>query len=206
MKKILIATRNQGKYNEFKEFLKELSFQVVSLKDLNIGQDVKEDGKTYQENSQKKALFYSKLTNLPTIADDGGIEIDCLNGAPGIRSRRYFGINGQDATDDQIISEMKKIVHQMSDDKRGAKFVANVTFALPSGKIWSIPGQVEGIIAEKPLIKLMKGYPYRSFFFIPQINKYYHENQLSKQEQKRYNHRYKAVSKLKPVIKKELGF
>jgi len=197
--KLLIATRNQGKFGEFKEFLKGLPFEIVSLQDLKITGDIKEDGKTYQENSQKKALFFAKLSNLPTIADDGGIEIAALNGEPGIKSRRWLGY---EATDEEIINHMLKILKELPKGNRKAFFRAIVSFALPNGKVWSTEGEVEGIISDKPLLKLMKGYPYRSFFFIPRINKFYHESELSKKEQRLYNHRYKAVQKLLPIIKK----
>ncbi|MGA2968005.1 MAG: non-canonical purine NTP pyrophosphatase, partial [Candidatus Levyibacteriota bacterium] len=95
--RLLIATKNQGKVGEFKEFLKDLPFEIVSLKDISIKEDIEENGKTYQENSQKKALFFAKLTSLPTIADDGGIEIVALNNDPGIKSRRWLG---HEATDE----------------------------------------------------------------------------------------------------------
>jgi XTP/dITP diphosphohydrolase len=197
--KLLIATKNQGKVGEFKEFLKDLSFTIVSLQDLGIKEDVEEDKKTYQENSQKKALFFSKLSGLPTIADDGGIEIVALNNEPGIHSRRWLGY---EATDEEIIAHMLKISKTLPKDNRGAFFKTVVTFALPSGKVWSVKGEVEGIISDKPYLKLLQGYPYRSFFFLPSINKFYHEGELSKEEERLYNHRYKAVQKLLPIIKK----
>lgn len=199
VKKLLIATKNQGKVGEFKEFLKNLPFAVVSLKDLGIKEDVQEDGKTYQENSQKKALFFAKLSNLPTIADDGGIEIVALGNQPGIKSRRWLGY---EASDEEIVGHMLKVSKSLPKDNRSAFFKTVVTFALPSGKIWSINGQVEGIISDKPCLKLLQGYPYRSFFFLPKINKFYHEGELSKAEERLYNHRYKAVQKLLPIIKK----
>jgi XTP/dITP diphosphohydrolase len=198
MKKLLIATKNQGKVGEFKEFLKDLPFEIVSLKDLEISEDVEEDGKTYLENSQKKALFFSKLSNLPTIADDGGIEIVALNNQPGIKSRRWLGF---EATDEELIEHMIKISKNLPKDNRKAFFKTVITFALPNGKVWSVNGEVEGIISEKPYLKLLKGYPYRSFFFLPSINKFYHEGELSKEEERLYNHRYKAVQQLLPIVK-----
>ena len=198
MKKILIATKNKGKLSEFKEFLKGSPFKIVSLEDLKIKEDVDETGKTYKENSQKKALFYSKLSGLPALADDGGIEIAALNYEPGVRSRRWLGY---EATDEELIEHMIKVSKDLRKD-RNAFFRTVVSFALPSGKVWSVKGEVKGIIAEKPFLKLLKGYPYRSFFYIPEINKYYHENQLSKEEQRVYNHRYKAMQKLIPKILK----
>jgi XTP/dITP diphosphohydrolase len=197
--KLLIATKNRGKVGEFKEFLKDLPFEIASLQDLNIKEDIEEDGKTYKENSQKKALFFAKLSNLPTIADDGGIEIDALNGAPGVRSRRWLGY---EASDKEIISHMLKVSKELPENNRKAVFRTIVSFAMPNGKVWSIEGKIEGIISEKPLLKILKGYPYRSFFFLPKINKFYHESELSKNEQRLYNHRYKAVQKLLPVIKR----
>ena len=91
MKKVLIATTNPAKIVEYGEIFKQLKLPVnlVSLKDLNIKNKVEEDGKTFEENAIKKADFYSKLSNLPTLSDDGGLEIDYLNGEPGIRSRRW---------------------------------------------------------------------------------------------------------------------
>jgi XTP/dITP diphosphohydrolase len=197
--KLLIATKNKGKVGEFKEFLKDLPFEIVSLKDLNIKDDIEEDGKTYKENSQKKALFFTKLSGLPTVADDGGIEISALDGAPGVRSRRWLGY---EATDEELINHMLKISKELPEDNRNAIFRTVVSFAMPNGKVWSVEGKVEGIIAKKPLLKILKGYPYRSFFFLPKLNKFYHESELSKKEQRLYNHRYKAVGKLLPIIEK----
>jgi XTP/dITP diphosphohydrolase len=197
--KLLIATKNQGKVGEFKEFLKTLPFKIISLKDLDIAEDIEEDGKTYKENSQKKALFFAKLSGLPTIADDGGIEIVALNNEPGVRTRRWLGHH---MNDEEIINHMLKISKELPDNNRKAFFKTIVTFAMPCGKAWSVKGEVEGVISDKPYLKLLQGYPYRSFFFLPAINKFYHEGELSKKEERLYNHRYKAVQKLLPIIKK----
>jgi XTP/dITP diphosphohydrolase len=199
MKKLLIATKNQGKVGEFKEFLKDLPFKIVSLQDLGIKEDIEEDGKTYRENSQKKALFFSKLSGLPTIADDGGIEISALNNEPGVRTRRWVGHH---MSDEEIITHMTKISKTLPENNRKASFKTIVTLALPDGKCWSVAGQVDGIISKTPMLNVMEGYPFRSFFYLPQIQKFYYEGELSKEEERLYNHRYKAVQKLLPVIKK----
>jgi len=201
MKKLLIATRNPGKLKEISNFLKDLLLQIVSLKDINITDSVKEVGKTYKENSQLKALFYSKKSGLPTIADDAGIEIDALDGAPGLKSSRWLGKN---STEENIIKHMLKLAKDLPRNKRKAVFKTVISFALPSGEIYSAEGNVEGIIAKKTYLKTLKGYPYRSFFYLTQIKKYYHEDQLTNREQRMYNHRYKAIQKLKPIIKKVL--
>lgn len=204
MNKLLIATTNAGKLKEISNFLSDLHVKTVSLKDVGITDDVKETGKTYKENSRKKAIFYSNKSGLPAISDDGGIEMDALDGGPGIRSRRFFGKKGKETSDEEIIKAMLKLSLNMTRNKRGARFITIVTLALPNGRAWSASGEVKGIIAKKPYLKLLKGYPYRSYFYLPQIKKYYHENQLSKEENKLYNHRYKALEQLKKIIAREL--
>ena|SRR5258706_1820586 len=202
MKKILIATTNKGKLQEIGHFLKDLrSVQLVSLKDVGITQDVEEDGKSYEENSQKKALFYAKLSNLPSVADDGGLEINALGGAPGLKSRRWLGYEG---TDEELLAHMSKIANELPEQNRDAAFVTVVSFALPTGEVWSERGEVNGIITKEPHPKVLHGYPYRSFFYLPEIQKFYHEIELTPEEMKEYNHRYKAIARLKEKIKKEL--
>jgi len=201
MKKLLVATRNPGKLKEISDFLSDLPIKVVPLVDIGIKDDVEETGNSYQENSQLKALFYAKKSNLPAIADDGGLEIETFNGAPGIKSKRWLG---KDSTERDIINHMTKVASELPNDNRKAFFKTIISLALPNGKIWSVAGEIEGIIADKPYLKVLKGYPYRSFFYLPEIKKYYHEDQLDPGEQKEYNHRYKAIQKLKPIIRKVL--
>lgn len=202
MKKLLIATKNQGKLKEILDFLSDLPLRTVSLSGVGIGDEFGEKGTTYRENSQNKAIFYAKKSGLPTIADDGGIEIDALNGAPGAKSRRWLGWQ---ASDEELIEHMKRVAEKLPKNNRKAYFRTIVSFALPNGKVWSSFGEVAGEIAEKPHPKFLKGYPYRSFFYIPKIKKFYHESDLSDKEQKLYNHRYKAIQKLIPIIRRELG-
>ena len=201
MKKLLIGTKNKAKINELSKLLSELPFQLVSLKDINLADNVEEDGTTYHENSQKKALFYANKSRLPTISDDGGLEIVALDYKPGVRSRRWLGY---EATDEELINHLLKVSKELPDNNREAYFKTVVSFALPGGKVWSVTGEVKGIIAKKPLLKIIKGYPYRSFFFLPQLNKFYHESELSSEEAELYNHRYKAIQTLMPIIKKHL--
>ncbi|QQG40983.1 MAG: Non-canonical purine NTP pyrophosphatase [Candidatus Levyibacteriota bacterium] len=196
---LLIATTNKGKLAELKTFLQDVPVELVSLSDVGITDDVEETGKTYKENSQKKALFYARKSNLPVIADDGGLEIDALGGAPGVKSRRWLG---KAESDEVLLNHLASVAKNLPYENRKAWFKTVISFALPNGKVWSVSGEVEGIIAEKPHVKILKGYPYRSFFYLPKIKKYYHEDQLSDKEQKLYNHRYKAIEKLKPIIKK----
>jgi XTP/dITP diphosphohydrolase len=202
MKKLLIATHNPAKLNELSELFADIPVQLVSLSDVGITEDIEEDGKTYEENSQKKALFYAQKSGLPSISDDGGIEIAALNNAPGVHSKRWIGDN---KSEDELIAHMQKVANELPDDNRTAYFKVVLSLALPNGKVWSVPGVIEGIVAKHPFIQKRKGYPYRSFFFLSQLNKYYFESELTPKEQKKYNHRVIAVDKLIPILKRELN-
>lgn len=201
MKKLLIATHNPGKIQELKNYLGDLPVELVSLSDVGITHDVEESGVTYEENSQKKAREYAALSGLPAVSDDGGIEIAALNNEPGVRSKRWLGY---EATDEELISNMVKVAKELPDTNRVARFRAVLSLALPSGEVWSVEDEVNGIIAKEPLGVPLTGLPYRLFFYLPEINKYYHEQDLPPEEMKKYNHRFKAVQKLKPVIRKHL--
>lgn len=202
MKKLLIATTNPGKLREYKDFLKDLPLELVSLKDIGITDDIEETGKTYQENAELKALTYTKKSGLPALSDDGGIEIAALDGQPGIKSRRWLGPN---TTDEDLIAHMKTVSNNLPEYNRNARFILVISFALPTGEVWSEEGSIEGVIAKEPHMKLLRGYPYRSFFYLPQAEKYYHESELTPSEMKEYNHRYKAVLKIKRIMNQELG-
>jgi len=200
-KKLLIATHNPAKLYELSSFLVNLPVELVTLSQLGINKDIEEDGSTYEENSQKKAIFYAKKSGLYAISDDGGIEISALNNEPGVHSKRWLG---GDAKEEDLVKHMLKIAKDLPDENRNAKFKVVISLASPKGKAWSVMGEVKGIIAKKPFVKELKGYPYRSFFYLPKIKKYYFETELTSEEQKKYNHRLLAIKKLKPLIKKEL--
>ncbi|MGI8420059.1 MAG: non-canonical purine NTP pyrophosphatase [Candidatus Levyibacteriota bacterium] len=203
MQKLLIATTNPAKLNELSCLLSDLPLELVSLHDVGITTEVEEDGKNYIENSQKKAREYARLSGLPAVADDGGLEIVALGGAPGLKSHRWLGPH---TTEDQLIAHMTKLAKELPDANRQAFFKTVVSFALPIGNVQSISGEIEGIIAHEPSLNLIKGFPYRSFFFLPQINKYYFETELTPEEMKEYNHRVKAVNKLKSLLKETFHF
>lgn len=201
MQKLLIATTNKGKLGEIQKYLSDLPLKIISLSDVGITDDVEETGKTYKENSQKKALFYAKKSGLPAISDDGGLEIAALGGEPGIHSKRWLGAT---TTEEDLIAHMQKVAKDLPDKNRNARFVAVLSLAMPSGNVWSVEGVVDGIIKKEPLLQKVHGFPYRSFFYIPEIKKYYQDEQLTDEQQKIYNHRYKAITKLKEIIKREL--
>src|SRR5438105_2377817 len=137
MKQLLIATTNPGKVKEYSEFLSSLPIKVVSLRDVGITDDVEEDGKTYAQNSAKKAVFYAKKSGIPAISDDGGIEIAALGNKPGIHTNRWLGYK---MTDNQLVKHLKKVSNELSDNNRAAVFKIVITFALPNGKYFQTPG------------------------------------------------------------------
>lgn len=200
MQQLLIATTNQGKFREIKEFLGGLPLDTVSLSDVHIAQEVEEDGTTYEENSQKKAVEYAKLSGLPAISDDGGFEIAALDGAPGIKSKRWLG---EHSSEKDIVEKMITLAKTLPENNRSARFVAVETFAMPNGKFWQIRTEVSGIIPMEPKFPLPHGLPYRSFFFIPKLNKYF-SDELTTVEMKEYNHRYRAVTKMKDILQEVL--
>lgn len=200
MQKVLIATHNPAKITEMRDYLSDLPLEFVSLKDVGITQEVEEDTNTYEGNSQKKAVFYSRLSGLPAISDDGGLEIAALGGLPGVDSK-YFG--DKKGSDEAIIEKMKQVLKNAGEN-REVVFVGVNTLALPTGKFWSTRAEVDLHLAKIPDLKFVKGFPFRSFLVLPGTNKYFNESELTPEERSKYNHRYISLMKLKKIIAREL--
>lgn len=198
IQKLLIATTNPGKILEYKIILKDLPLELVTLKDLKIEASVDEDGKTFKENAIKKVKFYSGLAELPTIAEDSGLEIDHLNGEPGIISRRW---PGHEASDEELIDMTLEKLKGVPKEKRGAQLRVVVALAI-NGKIETFEGILRGVITEKPIGKIIPGYPFRSLFYLPEIDKVLGE--LTMEKEAEVAHRKKALEKAIPIIKKYL--
>jgi len=196
MKRLLIATNNPGKVKEYKELLKDLPLKLISLKDLGIKNKVNESGKTFEENAIKKAKFYSRLTGLATLADDGGLEINCLNGEPGVKSHRW---PGQEATDQELIDYTLKKLKGVPWNKRRAQFRVIIALAIPGKEVLISEGKLRGVILAKPRGKLIPGYPFRPIFYLPKYGKSFAE--LSFKEEVKIGHRVKAIQKLISFLK-----
>lgn len=199
--KLLIATTNQAKLDEIKELLSDLPIMCVCLKDVGITTPVEETGKTFEENAILKAKTYASLSGLPTLADDGGLEIDALGGEPGVHSHRWIHKDREDE-DEELIEYTIQSLHGLSEVKRGAQLHLVIALILPSGDIHTSEGIVRGIIAEKPSSYRKKGFPYRSILFLPEIGKYYTHDELTKEEMNVYNHRRRAIEDIKPFLKR----
>jgi len=195
-KKLLIATNNPGKLREYKELLKDLPLKIVSLKNLGIKNKVDENAKTFEENAVKKVKFYSQLTGLPTLADDGGLEIDYLNGEPGVKSRRW---PGYEAADQELIDLCLEKLRGVCWGKRKAQLRVVVALAMPGEEVLMSEGKLRGIILTKPRGKLISGYPFRLIFYLPGYRKSFGE--LSPEEEIKIGQRKKAIKKLIPFLK-----
>lgn len=141
---ICAASNNAGKLKELRRILERMGHEVKSLRDLGIDLDPEETGTTFAENARIKAEAFCQASGLPTVADDSGLCVDALNGAPGVYSARYAGHHGDDAANNA------KLLHEMQDvpaDKRAARFVSAVCFLLPDGRELLVEGECPGTVA-----------------------------------------------------------
>lgn len=198
LNKILIATTNPGKFSELKKYLTGLPYRFVSLADLKITDMPKETGRDFLENAIIKAEFYSQKSGLPTIADDGGLEILALGGEPGVNSHRW--LKGKEATDEELINYTLNRMRPFKGEQRKAQLKVVVALAIAGKKTITSEGMIEGIIAEKPSKKRIRGYPYRSLLWLPHFKKYYDE--LIEEEHEKINHRKIALIKIKKELLK----
>ena len=197
--KLLVATTNPGKLFEIKTFLSDVPIELVSLSDVGILEQPQEHGKTFEENAIIKARYYAERSGLPALADDGGFEIDALDGEPGVKSHRWIHQDREDI-DEELIQYTLEKLRNIPLAHRGAQLRLVLVLALPDGSIHKAEEKVRGIIPLKPTNKRTPGFPYRSLLFLPEINKYYNYDELSADETDKYNHRKKALEKLKPIL------
>lgn len=202
--KLLIATTNPAKLEEIREILSDLPVTCVGLSDVGITDQVEETGETFEENAILKAKYYAEKSGLPTLADDGGLEIDALGGKPGVHSHRWATPN-RDGTDEELINFTLEKLKGLPSDKRGAQLRVVEALVLPNGDTHTSEGVIRGMIPEKPSSYRKTGFPYRSLLFLPDIGKFYNHDELTPEEHNRYNHRKKALEKIKQVILEHFG-
>ena len=188
---LLVASGNKGKIREIKSILSDLNIEILSLKDVGINADIEENGSTFEENALIKACEIAKLVDMPVLADDSGLCVDALNGAPGIYSARYAGENATDADRiGKLLAELKNV------NDRNARFVCVMAMVLPNGQRIVSEGTVQGTIAEEPMGASGFGY---DPVFIP--NGYRQSfAQLGEDEKNKLSHRYNALINLKKKI------
>jgi XTP/dITP diphosphohydrolase len=184
--RVIVATHNNGKLHEFREALEPLGWELLGVGAFNLPMP-SEDGTTYEENSLIKAAGICHATRTPALADDSGLEVEALNGAPGVYSAR-FGMAHDDVSRNVYLLDLLRDVPQ----PRKAKFVSVLTLAYPDGHVESYRGEVEGEILEGP--RGSQGFGYDPLFFYPELGKTFAE--LTTAEKRHVSHRGRALDKL----------
>ncbi|MEP7134760.1 MAG: RdgB/HAM1 family non-canonical purine NTP pyrophosphatase [Chloroflexota bacterium] len=211
MTQLLIATNNPGKVIELQELLNDLDIELVTPSQIGLDLDVLEDGLTYAENATKKAIAFAQASNLISLADDSGLEVDALNGEPGLYSARYGSTNGEKLSDAErrkyLLSKLQDQPHPWT-----ARFHATIAIAIP--KLWS---QTD-LLSDKPRLQLFEGicpgeiipaergsggFGYDPIFLLPELGKTMAE--LTMDEKNRLSHRARAVMNAKETLSELLS-
>jgi XTP/dITP diphosphohydrolase len=199
MKRLLIATTNPAKLAEYRILLRDFALMPISLRDAGITDEAPEDGATFSDNARQKAAFYFARAGIPTLADDGGLEVDALGGAPGVNSHRWLGDRA--ITDRMLAEEVVRRMEGAEQGRRGARMRAAVAI------VWREGGELcealaeaalEGEIALSCYPEIRAGFPYRSVLYLPARGRYLAE--LSEEEAARLSQRRDAIERLGPTL------
>lgn len=168
MANLLIATTNPAKFAEYSVLMREFDVRLISLRDAGIDREAPESGATFSDNARSKATFYFGQTGLATLADDGGLEVDALGGAPGLQSHRWLG---PDADDRKLAEEVVRRMASVEPARRRARLrAAAALIYLHQGRVCErvAEAMLEGIVAERCFPQIRQGFPYRSVLYLPQ--------------------------------------
>ena len=198
MREIVVATENPGKLREIRESLGDTAVQILSLTDLPPLPPVKEDGSTFRENALIKARTVAHHTGRLTIADDSGLEVDHLEGKPGVRSARFAGEEASDAENNR---KLLKLLAGVPPAQRGAVFRCVIAVAEPGGGTYTAEGVCEGEIAFGPQGDL--GFGYDPVFLLFERERTM--AQLPPEEKNRISHRARAAQAIRPVLERLVG-
>jgi len=190
---IVIATRNPGKFREITAILKSPLIKFLSLLDFPKIPEIIEDGATFAENAQKKAMIISELTGRFALADDSGLCVEALQGKPGIFSSRFAGEN---ATDEERCQKLLKQMEGIPLTKRKAAFVCAIAIASPRGKVQAVEGKCSGLISFSP--RGTHGFGFDPIFLLPKLGKTMAE--LTPEEKNKISHRARALRKIKKIL------
>jgi len=196
--KLLLATNNRAKVREYKRLLSDLPYQLVTMADAGITLTVDETGDSMEENARLKATTLARESNLITLADDSGLEVDALGGEPGRLSARYAG---EHATDAERIAYLLKRLEGVPREKRTARFRCVIALATPEGKTEYCHGVCEGVITFEP--KGKHGFGYDPVFYLPELGKTMAEIPLNIKN--RISHRGRAARQVPRALKQLLG-
>ncbi len=193
--KLLIATSNRKKLEELKTLLSDLPFEFVSLREVASIPEVVEDGETFQENAIKKASETAKATGMLTLAEDSGLTVEALEGAPGVYSARFAGPEKDDVKN---CLKVLRLMEKLPDTCRGASFVSAVAIAAPEQLVAVVEGEVRGAIARE--MKGTNGFGYDPIFIYGPYGKTFGE--VSSEMKHRVSHRFQAVNRAKPFLRR----
>ena len=193
--KLVLASQNKKKIKEMNEILAQLGVEVASQAEVGVNVDVEETGTTFEENSLLKARAVMEASGMPAIADDSGLCVDALNGAPGIYSARYGGEGVDDTARYKLLLE-----NMRGQSPRTAKFVSVITCCFPNGDVICARGECPGTIAFAPMGE--GGFGYDPVFFIPGLKKTF--AQLTAEEKNAISHRGKALEAFKVKLEEYL--
>ncbi len=192
-RKLLIATSNRGKAREMRAILSDLPVTLLSLADFPPLVEPLEDADTFEGNARKKAIHYARLTNTWTLADDSGLVVDALNGAPGVKSARYAGTQCDAAANNaKLITALADI----DEDKRKARFCCAIAVASPTEVLAVASGTVEGVIVDDPVGD--NGFGYDPHFFMPAHGQTAAE--MAPEVKNSISHRARALQAIRPTI------
>jgi XTP/dITP diphosphohydrolase len=195
MRALLLATSNPHKLEEFRAIFADLPLRLLSLNDLQLDFEVEETGTTFAENAELKARTYAQASGMLTLADDSGLEIDALGGAPGVQSARYLG------RETSYEERFRRILQQLKGlpmDQRTARFRCAIALAEPSGNTRIVEGVIEGVIADSPRGK--NGFGYDPIFYLPESGKTFAE--LAPEHKNRISHRARAAQSARELLEK----
>ena len=194
---IVLATHNRDKREELQEALSEFTVKILSLNDFPFIGEIEEVGQTLLENSMIKAKTVHNLTQMPVIADDTGLEVEALNGAPGIYSARYAG---EDVTYEDNVNKLLAEMEDIPLENRKAQFRTVISFVDKDRELWT-EGTIKGIIGESA--KGKNGFGYDPVFFVPELEKTFSE--LSIGEKNRISHRGLAMKKFRILLREYIS-
>ena len=191
--RLLVATRNAGKLREYSIIYADMSLHLTSLTDEKIETLVEETGSDFQSNAILKALTYVKESRIPTLADDSGLEVDALGGAPGVHTARYAG---KDASDEDRYRLLLHNLARIPREKRSARFRCVIAIATPEGEVFCTEGTCEGFISDEPAGT--EGFGYDPIFYLPEYD--CTMAQLPSKIKNQISHRAQAAQAAIPIL------
>lgn len=198
MKKIIFATTNQNKVREVRMMMNGMDVELLTLKEAGIDADIIEDGMTFEENAVIKAKTVMEMTGEIALADDSGLEVDYLDGAPGIYSARFLGEDtSYDIKNNYIIEKLKNAKGQ----ERSARFVCAMAAAFPDGTVETCKGTIEGLIGYEQ--KGFNGFGYDPIVYVPEYEMT--TGEMAPELKNSISHRGKALEQMKEILKRRLA-